>query len=312
MALTKKLMLENASLKDLSDAQIDAVIALSANDESVVLGAKIAELHNRYDADVKSIAGVEKEASEKSYDYIKRILSDLKEKSSGATETASKLAEYESEIAALKTKVAEGKGNEVLAQQLKDAEAKAEALQTQYSADKEKWQQTESEFKASILQSKVDSVFDSAVGVLTFKKEYPEAIRNTLIDAAKNRLLFMHKPDFIEVDGEKKLIFRDKDGEIVRNSNNALNPFSAKELMTRELKDILSNDSGAGGAGTKGSGAGGGTKTVDIGQAKTQVEADEIISNTLMKSGEVRGAESFAAKQAEIRLENKVADLPMR
>ena len=65
-----------------------------------------------------------------------------------------------------------------------------------------------------------------------------------------------------------------------------------------------------GGAG--GAGAGRPQNAVSIGEAMTQVEADEIISKQLMSEGFSRDSVEFVEKHAAIRKESKVSELKLR
>ena len=46
------------------------------NFEETKIAPKISELHNKYDEDIHSVLGVRKNTDEKTYDFLKRTLSD--------------------------------------------------------------------------------------------------------------------------------------------------------------------------------------------------------------------------------------------
>ncbi|MGL5981136.1 MAG: hypothetical protein ACRCZY_09730, partial [Phocaeicola sp.] len=91
MALTAEVIKANEQLATLSDEQLSAIATLSLNDESAVLGARIGEIHGRYEADIKEIVGVDKNQGEKAYDYMKRVLGDYKGKVSTSSEAINEL-----------------------------------------------------------------------------------------------------------------------------------------------------------------------------------------------------------------------------
>jgi len=310
MALTAEVIKANADLANLTDAQLAAITTLSANEENQVINTKIGELHGRYDEDVKSVTGIEKSSGEKTYDYVKRVLADLKTKSAGAPD----LQSYENEIATLKSQIANGKGDEAIRQQLKDAQAELSTLKAQYDVDKQNWGSKEKEFTNKITGIEIDSNFEKAVAGLKFRAGYPESVQRTLLSSAKSAILGAYKPDWVEADGQRIMVFRDKNGEILRNKSNSLNPYTADELISEHLKEVIDNGRIITGAGTQGQGNGqsGSAEVFNIAGAKTQVEADEIIVKYLMQIGETRGSGSFAEKQKKLRQENGVDKLPIR
>lgn len=314
MALTPEVIKANAELATLSEAQLAAIATLSVNDENQVINTKIGELHGRYDEDVKAVTGIEKKQGEKSYDYVKRVLGDFKAKIGGATELQNKITGYETEIANLKQQISEGKGDEVIRQQLKDAQTELATLKTQYDTDKQAWANKEKEFSQQITSIQVDAQFEKAVAGLKFKAGYPEGVQKTLIKSTKDAILSQYKPDWVEADGKKIMVFRDAKGEILRNKSNGLNPYTAQELISEQLKEVLDPGKKTTGTGTEDPGKGGvdTIEIVDIAGAKTQVQADEIIVKYLMQNGETRGSASFAEKQKKLREENGVNKLPIR
>lgn len=314
MALTPEVIKANAELATLSESQLAAIATLSVNDENHVINTKIGELHGRYDEDVKAVTGIEKNQGEKSYDYVKRVLGDFKSRIVGATELQNKIAGYETEIANLKRQISEGKGDEVIRQQLKDAQTELATLKTQYDTDKQAWSNKEKEFSQQITSIQVDTQFEKAVAGLKFKAGYPESVQKTLLSSAKSAILSQYKPDWVEVDGKKIMVFRDAKGEILRNKSNGLNPYTAQELISEQLKEVLDTGKKTTGTGTEEPGKGGvdTIEIVDIAGAKTQVQADEIIVKYLMQNGETRGSASFAEKQKKLREENGVNKLPLR
>ena len=314
MALTPEVIKANADLSTLSEAQLTAISTLSVNDENQVINTKIGELHGRYDEDVKTVTGIEKNQGEKSYEYVKRVLGDFKSKIGEVPELQTKITGYETEIATLKQQISEGKGDEVIRQQLKDAQTELTTLKTQYDTDKQVWGNKEKEFSQQITGIQVDTQFEKATAGLKFKSGYPESVQKTLLSSAKSAILGTYKPDWIEAGGTKVMVFRDAKGEIARNKSNSLNPYTAQELISEQLKEVLDSGKKITGTGTEEPGRGGvdTIEIVDIAGAKTQVQADEIIVKYLMQNGETRGSASFAEKQKKLREENGVAKLPIR
>ena len=214
----------------------------------------------------------------------------------------------------MKQQISSGKGDDVIRQQLKDAQTELATLKTQYDTDKQAWGNKEKEFSQQITGIQVDTQFEKAVAGLKFKAGYPESVQKTLLSSAKSAILGTYKPDWVEAGGTKVMVFRDAKGEIVRNKANSLNPYTAQELISEQLKEVLDPGKKTTGTGTEEPGKGGvdTIEIVDIAGAKTQVQADEIIVKYLMQNGETRGSASFAEKQKKLREENGVNKLPIR
>ena len=313
MALNAESLKANTELATLTPEQVTAIETLSKNDENVVIGQKIGELHGAYDADVLAVTGIQKNQGEKSYDFVKRVLGDFKGKAESANTLTGQITTLQGEIESYKTQIAAGKGNEVIAQQLKDAQKLSSELQTKYDTDKASWDTEKGPYTTEINTVKLSNELEKATAKLKFQKQYPESVQQTLLDAAINTLKSTTKQEWTEVKGKKVLVFRDKDGNIMNNPENKLNPYTATELLTKQLKDVL--DMGKQGKGTGTDNPDGGEQTVelvDIATAKSQVAADDIITKHLLAKGLLRGTAEFSEQQAKIRKENEVDKLPLR
>lgn len=310
--LTVEMLRQNGALSGLTDAQLTAIAEMSSNDENAVIGTRIGTLHGQYDADIFGITGIAKNQGEKSYDYAKRVLNDYKAQIASTTTIQAQLANAKNEIATLKQKLADGAGDETLKQQLKDAKALATQLQqqlTQQASDSAKQKET---YEKQIKDIYVDSAFREAVSDLKFKAGITDGIKAVLINAAKAEVLAKGEPDFIESNGKKVLVFRDKDGNVLNNPANNLNPFTASELlMQTSLKDVIDPGKKQNGGGTGGNGGNGGN-LFDLLGAKTQLEVDKAIENHLLAEGLTRDSAEFADRFASMRADNNVAQLPIR
>lgn len=314
MALNEEILNSQPELSTLTPEQKTAIAQLSKNDEDVVIGKRIGELHGAYDNDVLTVTGVAKNNGEKSYDYVKRVLGDFKSQTEGLPALNKQITDLTAEIGNYKKQIEDGKGNELIAQQLKDANAKLTQLQGQYETEKGTWGKEKDELVSKHSQTLVNLEFGKSTVALKFKKEYPESVQQTLVEAAQNKILSAYKPEFSDKNGKQVMIFRDKDGNVLNNPENKLEPYTAAELMAKELKDVLDLGKGQPGAGTNPPGGGGGNDydVTDVASAKTQVEADEIIVNYLLKKGVERGSAEFQKQQTEIRKQYDVGKLPMR
>ena len=78
--LTVDTLKANQVLAGLSAEQLAAIADMSKNDEEVVIGKRIGELHGSYDNDILTVTAIKKNEGEKSYDYLKRVLNSYKSK----------------------------------------------------------------------------------------------------------------------------------------------------------------------------------------------------------------------------------------
>lgn len=310
--LTIEMLQQNASLASLTDEQKNVIVEMSRNDENTVIGTKIGALHGQYDTDIFSITGIKKNDGEKSYDYLKRILSNNKTE---ITSIKSQLTTAKSKVTELEKQIAAGNQDETLKQQLQDNKNQITKLQTQLSAKQEEFDTEKAKLEKQLQTVHVDYAFSSAVSGLKFKTSIPEAVQTTLLNAAKQEVLSKGTPEFqTGADGTKKLVFRGPDGNILLNAKTNLNPYTFKELiMETSIKDAIDDGKHTQGGGTGASSTGGSSGAVlDFSSAKTQIEADRVIENYLLGNGITRDSEEFAEQSMKLRTENEIEKLPIR
>lgn len=313
MALTAEVLRANAGLAALSDEQLSIIAEMSRNDENTVIGTRIGELHGQYDNDVLSVTGIAKNQGEKSYDYVKRVLGEYKQKAAGTEALNTQITELKTQIEGYKKTIEAGKGNEAIAQQLRDAQKQLADTQALFEAKNKEWQGKYDTLNTQYQQSLIDAEFGRALQGMKFKSIYPESVQKTLIESAKRTVLASAKPDWVEENGERKLVFRDAAGNIMTNQENRLNPFTPGELLQRELKDVLDTGRRQTGTGTQGQQGGqGGNTSVDLTGVTNQVDADNAISKHLMALGYTRGSKEFSDEALKIRKENGVDKLPIQ
>ena len=284
-----------------SDDIAEKIATLSANDENAVIGKKLADVHSQYDADVYSTTGIQREQSEKTYDYVKRVLSKFKTEVGELPTVKSSLQKLEQEKKELEETIKSGKGSEAISQQLKDAQSMIDSLKKTNETTIAELTNKFKEKEAEVSTIKVNSVFEKSLASIKLKEEYTDSIKDILINNAKSTILASYKTDW--VDG--KMIFRDSNGEIVRNPNNLQNPYTAEELLKENLKDALfvETDKSGGGTGGKNPDTG---DILDISSAKDQYQADEIFSKYLMKKGYSRGSVDFDVAFTKLRKDNPI------
>lgn len=315
MALTSELVKANAALSGLTDEQITAIVTLSTNDENSVIAQKTGEIYGALDADILAVTGVAKNGTEKTYDYAKRVLSEYKTKVEGANGLQAQIDNLTKEKTRLEKAIADGATDAETAKALKQAKADLANVQTEFTALKTKYEQAEQTHQNELFGIRIESALQTATAGIKFKAGLPESATKVLLSQAIDKIKAMN-PEYID-DGKggKVLAFKDANGAIMRNPENALNPFTPGDLLTKELDAMGIIDKGrqAAGGGTTppagGSGSGSGA-TVDVSAAKTRVEAYDAIAANLMAQGLQPGTEKFDAGVQQAWKDNNVAALP--
>ena len=308
--LTREILLANATLAGLSAEQLEAIATLSQNDEATVIAKKTSDIYGGLDADILVASGVEKSGGEKTYDYAKRVIGTLKKSVDGAKGNADKIATLEAEKAKLQAELEKG-GGEELQKQLNQSQTDLKSVMEKYNTLKENYDKAQSDFAAKLLNTRLDADLSSAAKGLKMKSGIPSAAAEILMKQAFDKLK-ASRPEYMEnADGTQSLIFKDADGAVMRNPNNTLNPYTAAELLRKELGEmgVLENRQGKGtGTSTDPNPAPAGV--IDISGAKNQREAYEIIDKTLIAQGKVAGSRAYQDAMDAAWKENNIVTLP--
>lgn len=304
--LNEGIIKQNEVLKSLTPEQINAITTLSQNDENQAIAKKIGEIHGQYDKDIFELTGKEKPKGLKTYDWLKQQMTAYK---TGASQTAV----LQEQVNKLQEQLKAGAGNEALTAQINDLSTKVKEWENKYQTDTNEYQGKLKKEQNRFTQLQIDNEFSRALQGVKFKDEgiIPVPVRDAFLKNAKQNLL-SQKPEWID-DGKggQRLVFRNEQGQILNNPENALNPFTAKELLLKSLSDIIDKGKQQQGAGTGQQQRN--TGSLDLTGVKNQVDADDAIATHIMKTlGLRRGTAQFAAKQAEIRKTNNVSSLPIR
>ena len=288
MALNEQILREQTDL-GLTDAQITAIAALSQKDEDIVFPKKYGEMLGNMDTMIAAKSSIIRNEGEKTEEYMGRVLGQLK---SAADEGASFKTTNESltaEIAKLKEDIAKGTGNEQLKADLEKLRGDLASAKRVNGELQESLTKKEAEYKGKLEGFKMDSEIAAAMGGVTLKKELPESAKQALIDTAMQRVKGM-KHVYDETAGA--FIFQNEDGTPMKDTK--LNNLTVADMLTAELEKMQVLDTGRrqGGAGGNGNlpggnGSGGGA-SVDIGMARTQSEATDIIERQLMSQGHAK------------------------
>lgn len=316
MALTTELLKGNAATAGLSDEQINAVVEMSKNDETTVIGQKTGEIYGGLDADILAASGIAKNGTEKTYDYAKRVIGEIKAQAGNATELQNQIAELTKEKGRLEQVIAKGGADAETKRALEQAKADLANVTSEYATLKTKYDTAQSEHEKALFGMKIDGEFAKATAGLKFKADLPQSVVAVLTEQAVAKVKAMN-PEYIDDgNGGKVLAFMDN-GTPRQNPENNLRPFTAAELVAKELTTmgVLETGRKQTGAGSQGGGTGGqGSGTVGLSGARTQDEAHEIIVKQLLAQGKVNGTKEFDDAMAQAWKDNREAikALPIR
>ena len=253
---------------------------------------------------------MEKSGGEKTYDYAKRVIGTLKKSVDGAKGNADKIAALEAEKAKLQSELEKG-GGEELQKQLNQTKTDLKSVMEKYNTLKANYDKAQSDFAAKLLNTRLDADLAGAAKGLKIKSGIPSAAAEILMKQAFAKLK-ASRPEYIDnADGTQSLICKDTDGAVMRNPNNTLNPYTAAELLRKELGEmgVLENRQGKGtGTSTDPNPAPAGV--IDISGAKNQREAYEIIDKALTAQGKMVGSRAYQDAMDAAWKENNIVTLP--
>lgn len=321
--LTEALIKANPTLANLTPEQIAAITTLSQNDENQVIASKYGELYGQFDEIVKEITGEAKPQGKKTTEWVKENFSTLKTKADKAGDTT-ELETLKTELAKAKEDLKNNAGDknlkadvERLTKEITDEKQRVKELREAAAKTQSEWEEKVKAEQGKLISLRIDNEANAALAGMKFKDEklIPANLRQIAIEAAKTKILAEGKADWID-DGKggQRLVFRDANGQVRNNPENALNPFTFGELLSKELTAVLDGGHKQTGAGTKsdqGGGSGGGTFNFDVNGAKSIVEADELFTRAWLAQGKPKSDPEYNTKWQEMR-KSLPADLPMQ
>ena len=313
--ITNEMLAADAALSGLTDEQRSAIVLMSKNDEEVVIGNRFREVYNQLDATIAKETGIARNGDEKTYLYLERAAKTLAAKANSVDGLNAKINDLTKERERLQKALEEG-GDESTKKQLAQANKDLTAVRQQYDALKGDYDKMKADHANELLGIQIDNVLTGAKAGLKFKAEFPQAAVDTLLGQAEAKVKGM-SPEFID-DGKggKRLVFKGENGEIARNPENHLEPFTAEELLKKELRTMGILDEGRKATGTSTTTT---TTTfsasaapVDVSMAKTQNEAEQIIHNQLNAQGLVRGSKAYQDAMTQAWKDNNISSLPIQ
>lgn len=314
--ITQEMIQQQEALAGLTDAQREAIVTLSRNDEEAVIGARFREVYNRLDETIARETGVARDGDEKTYNYLERAARLLTGKANSVEGLNTKIHDLTAERDRLKKAIEDGTGDEKLRKELSQAQKDLDSIKNQYNTLKADYDKQKNDHAAELINFRIDNEIASAQGGIKFKAELPETATSVLLAQAIGKVKAIKHEVIDDGKGGQMLRFLDENGAVMRNPENVMEPYTIAELLKRELKQMGVLDEGR-------QQQGGGTKVpkvsttaegivIDLSGVRTQTEAQELIAQTLMKQGLVNGSKAFQEAQTKAWTDNNISSLPIK
>lgn len=316
MALTRELLKANAATAGLTDEQVNAIVTMSRNDEDSVIGQKTGEIYGGLDADILAASGIAKNGTEKTYDYAKRVIGEIKGQAGQVGDLQTQVQTLTAEKTRLEGIIAKGGADAETKRQLAQAQADLGNVTKQYNDLKSQYDTAKTDFDKKLFDFRLSGDLNAASAGLKFKADLPKTATEVLLAQAIAKVKGMN-PEYVNNGaGGESLVFMEN-GAVKRNPNNALNPFTAAELLSATLKEMGVLDEGRKqtGAGSQFTPPGqdsGASATVDLAGATTQSQAYEMITKSLLAQGKLIGSKEFEDAMQKAWKENNIKSLPLK
>lgn len=314
--LTIELLKANAATAGLTDEQLNAISEMSRNDEAAVIGQKTGEIYGGLDADILAASGIAKNGTEKTYDYAKRVIGEIKGQADSVAGLQAQLADLTKEKERLDGVIAKGGADAETKRALEQARADLANVTKEYTDLKTKYDNSEAEHAKALLGVRMDAEFASAGAGLKFKADLPEAVKGVVLSQAIDRVKGLN-PEYIDDGQGGKVLAFMQNGTPMRNPETNLKPYTAAELVANELRQMGVLEIGRKATGTgsqETTPSGGASDAADLSGARTQTEANEIITKSLLSQGLTIGSKAYQERFDKIWKDNAtiLKALPLR
>lgn len=304
--ITNEMLEANEALTALTDEQKNAIVEISKADEGIVIGERIGRIYSDLDNDILQASGIAKNGAEKTYLYAKRVIGELK--AGGNTdELNAQIATLTEEKAALQKAIEEGAADAETKKALAQAKTDLADITKKYTELNTQLEKEKTRHQKEVQGMRVSMEIEGAAQALKFKSSIPESVTKVVLANVIEKM--KGSADFIDNEGKQTLIFKGKEGEVLRDAT--LRPLNAADLLKRELTTmgVLEERREGSGAGSKVV-EGGDADAMDVSGAKTQTEADQIIHKSLVARGLVRGTKAYQEAMDKAWKDNAVNKLP--
>lgn len=317
MALTTELLNANALTSGLTDEQKNAITEMSKNDETAVIGQKVGEIYGGLDNDILSASGIAKNGTEKTYDYAKRVIGELKSQGGDIAAKQKEIDALTKEKTRLEGVIASGGSDAETKKALNQAKADLANVTKEYTDLKTKFDAAEQTHAKQLMDVRMEGEFAKASSGIKFKADLPKTVTDVLMGQAVAKVKAMN-PEYIDDGKGGKVLAFMENGTPKRNPERNLNPYTASELVEKELRDmgVLETPRKQTGGGTDPN-AGKNKDTVisvDISAARSQNEVNEIITKQLLDQGLTIGSQKFQEAMTKAWTDNSahIKSLPVK
>lgn len=312
--LTTEILKANELLASLTDDQLNAIATLSRNDEEAVIGQRFGEVYRQMDATIEKATGVKRNGDEKTYLYLERAANELNERVKGSAALAQQVSELTKEKARLEKVIADGGSDAETKKALAQAQRDLTSVTRQYNELKEASEREKQNHINELFGLRVNAELDAAAKNVKWKSGYTGNVKDVLLSQAIENVRKMSPEEIDDGKGGKVIVFKGADGEILRNTENQLYPYTAGELLVKELDSmgVLERKRTVSGTGTEPPKGGGSTDkyAVDVSGVKTQAEAYDAIAAALMARGLTNGSKEFDTAVQNAWKDNNINKLP--
>lgn len=314
--LTSELLKANTALEGLTDEQVSAIVTLSQNDENVTIANKTGKIYGDLDADILSTSNISKNGTEKTYDYAKRVITELKTKAESADALQTQVNSLLQKNAKLEKSIAEGSGDAEMTKKVKQLEADLASVTATYAKQSEEIKKQAETYEETIRGLQIENELKMALSGVKFKPELPESATKLLIEQAIGQIKAMPTEMVDDGKGNKVRGFKDANGAVMRNQTNQLMPYTATELLNNIFEGMGILDKGR-------QAAGGGTTVqtqtqaapsinISVEGAKTRLEAFDAINRMLEAQGLKAGTKAYDDAMTQAWKDNNISKLPER
>jgi hypothetical protein len=249
-----------------------------------IIGQKIGELHGGYDRDFEEVTGVKKPEGVKSYTFWKEHFKGVNEKAKSVNTDVLDQIKKENEELKLKME------NNEQAKYFKDL---YESTKTTYQKQLEEKENFINQFQTERMQMKIKGDLSAAIAKLELNSELPEDVKNTYIETVFNSLM---KGAKVMEDGS--IVYYD--GDTLLTDSKTAQKATAEYLLQSRLKSILVEKKVVTGGGGQDPNKTKSKSSVSFSHAKTQMELNTLIEESLLADGFLKGKTDFQAKKNEL------------
>jgi hypothetical protein len=298
MALIATALKQNPVLAALTDEQMSIIEAMSKADEDAIVGAKFKNGVTAVDEVLSRLTGKPIAQGKRTIEWVEEEYLALKKQVD--------------ELSALKAQVADGKGSEVMKEQLKNLQTQLELKESQLASSSAEQARIKSEYdKATktLAEKDIRSRFELGVAGKVSKIDANEA--KELLQIKVDKFLAGHTREVTTgTDGKQTVVWRNNETSQILldpSQNNApLNEEGWLKLNASSLFDFGSKAPGAG-SGQSNSTSGGGIAFSDWKGAKTKVEAMKSINDHLFAKGIATSAPNYYEEWDKVVGDEKAA-----